>query len=199
MYILKFASLKRRNQMQYPHAFGQPVGQNATPLNYIEMNICSFYILPCDGNMNFGAGKMRGPYRKRQIDTPPAFKNFKPSGIPRRLLKSVIISLDEYEAIRLADYAQYDHQRAAKAMGISRPTFTRLIDQARYKFAKAFIEGLEIIVEGGNVEMVHTRLRCLDCEDEQVVPFGEQIAGCRECGSTNLEDTARQYLQSNAG
>ena len=32
---------------------------------------------------------MRGPYRKRRIHEPPAFKSFKPGGVPAKLLKTI--------------------------------------------------------------------------------------------------------------
>ena len=137
---------------------------------------------------------MRGPYRKRRIDQPPGFKNFKPTGIPRKLIKKLTITVDEYEALRLADYEQMEHQAASEKMAISRPTFTRLIEKARNKLARAIIEGRELVVEGGNIEFLNTRRRCRDCGDEQVGPSAEVIDDCPECGSDNLEDLAEKYI-----
>jgi predicted DNA-binding protein (UPF0251 family)/DNA-directed RNA polymerase subunit RPC12/RpoP len=137
---------------------------------------------------------MRGPYRKRQIHLPPHFKNFKPSGIPRNLLKSLTITVDEYEALRLADYEGLEQLQASEKMGISRPTFTRLIEKARYKLAMAIIEGKELIVEGGNIEFQNTLRRCRDCGDEQISPSDGIIEDCPECGSENVEDFAQKFL-----
>ena len=74
---------------------------------------------------------MREPYRKRRINVPPRFNNFKPSGVPRRFLKQIDLTIDEYEALRLADYLQLEHLEASERMNISRPTFTRLIEKAK--------------------------------------------------------------------
>jgi len=49
------------------------------------------------------------------------------------MLDQVVLSLDEYEALRLAYYMNLEHLQASKEMGISRPTFTRLIEKARQK------------------------------------------------------------------
>ena len=137
---------------------------------------------------------MRGPYRKRRIHQPPNFKNFKPSGIPRGRLKSLTLSIDEYEAIRLADFLRLEHLQAAEKMAISRPTFTRLIEKARHKLAQAIVDGLELIVKGGNIEFANTLYRCMDCGDEQINPYSDDIEDCRECGSENIEDLAQNFI-----
>ncbi len=137
---------------------------------------------------------MRGPYRKRMIWQPPRFKNFKPSGIPRRALDSIVLSVDEYEAIRLADHLGLEHQAAAERMAISRPTFTRLIEQARHKLATAIVEGKELIIEGGNVDFINTLTRCHDCGEVIQQPFNQTINNCPDCGSENVENLAFHFL-----
>ncbi|MBN2426474.1 MAG: DUF134 domain-containing protein [Calditrichaceae bacterium] len=138
---------------------------------------------------------MPGPYRRRRVFQPPNFVNFKPSGIPRRALKMITLAVDEYEAIRLADYNGLDHTQAAENMGISRPTFSRLVEKARNKIAQALVDGMELIVEGGNIEFANTRRRCLDCGDEYLSPYSEKINDCPECGSDNIEDIADNFIK----
>ncbi len=137
---------------------------------------------------------MRGPYRKRLVNQPPNFKNFKPSGIPRKMLKAVTITIDEYEAFRLADYLGLEHLQAAEKMAISRPTFTRLIEKARNKIARAIVEGMELVVQGGNIEFENTLHRCRDCGEEQVNPVNENLPDCPECGSENVQDLAQDFI-----
>lgn len=138
---------------------------------------------------------MRGSYRKRRVNQPPNFQYFKPGGIPRRLLKSMTLTVDEYEAIRLADYQGLEHLQAAAEMAISRPTFTRLIEKARHKIAQAIVDGMELIVEGGNIEFANTLHRCRDCGEEQILPVREHITDCTECGSENVEDVTYQFIE----
>jgi len=131
---------------------------------------------------------MPRPYRKRQIERLPRCYSFKPIGISRRNLEQVQLSLDEYEAIRLADYLQLDHAEAAERMGISRPTFTRLIEKARYKISLILVEGKQLNIGGGNIDVRKTRFRCKSCGDFQEQTTQEDLKDCPECGSENLEN-----------
>lgn len=137
---------------------------------------------------------MRQPYRKRRIFKPPLIKSFKPVGIPRRMLDQVVLSLDEYEALRLAYYMNLEHLQASKEMGISRPTFTRLIEKARQKMTLALVEGKELVIEGGNISFINNLHRCKDCGDVYTIPINENIEGCPECGSKNIESLADKVL-----
>lgn len=137
----------------------------------------------------FNSGQvMRGPYRRRRVQSPPRFKNFKPSGVPRKMIQTLSLSVDEYEAIRLADHLGMEHLQASEKMNISRPTFTRLIDQARQKVAHALVEGMELVIEGGNVDFLNTLYRCRECGEEQTGPVERPFSNCPECGSDDVED-----------
>ena len=131
---------------------------------------------------------MRGAYRKRRVNLPPKFHNFKPSGIPRNMLETILLTYDEYEAVRLADYLGKEHLEASKMMNISRPTFTRLIDRARKKIAQAIINGMELTIEGGNVDFANALYRCRACGEEEILPIDAEVEKCNECGSDDIED-----------
>lgn len=137
---------------------------------------------------------MRGPYRRRMVHTPPRFRNFKPSGIPSRFLQTVELTVDEFEAIRLADYEQLDQQQAADKMNISRPTFTRLIEKARYKLAQSLVEGKELVIEGGNIDFVNTIHHCQECDEFFYEPFTDEKSVCPNCKSENVENLALRFL-----
>lgn len=142
---------------------------------------------------------MRGPYRKRMVLRPPQFTNYKPSGIPRKYLETVELLLDEFEAIRLADYKQFDHAEAAESMNISRPTFSRLIEKARSKVASAIIENKELLIVGGNIDFINTLYHCQDCGEVIQQPFGETMDDCPDCGSQNIDDLTRPFLSGRHG
>ncbi|ACF12923.1 protein of unknown function DUF134 [Chloroherpeton thalassium ATCC 35110] len=131
---------------------------------------------------------MPRPFQIRKVTRLPKCKSFKPVGVPRKVLEQAILALDEYEAIRLADYLKLEHLEAAEKMGISRPTFTRLIERARTKLASAIIEAKELVIEGGHIDLQSTRLRCSDCGEEQQAEPSESSQNCPECGSENVED-----------
>ncbi len=62
------------------------------------------------------------------------------------------MTLDEFEALRLADLERLYHERAAEQMQVSRPTFSRIIDSARAKVADALVHGKALRIEGGPVQ-----------------------------------------------
>jgi predicted DNA-binding protein (UPF0251 family) len=136
---------------------------------------------------------MPRPEKQRMVHSPPLFNSFKPTGIGRNKLIPVSLSLDEYEAVRLADYLGLDHAEAAEMMEISRSTFTRLIDKARSKVSKFIVEGTELTIGGGNIHFRGNIIRCLDCEHMFNTGFDNIFTECPACGSTKLLDTAGGY------
>ncbi len=138
---------------------------------------------------------MKKPYRTRKVNQPPLFTNFKPSGIPRKFLKKTEITIDEFEAIRLADYCGMEHQEAAENMQISRPTFTRLIKKARQKTAQAIIDGMELVIVGGNYKLMNALHHCRDCGETDQQPLFKNINRCKECGSDNVNNLANPFIE----
>jgi predicted DNA-binding protein (UPF0251 family) len=96
---------------------------------------------------------MPRPCCLRQIGCKPPAGLFKPAGIPACALEQVTLTLDEVEALRLADLNGLYQEQAAEQMKISRPTFARIIEQARRKVADALIHGKALRLEGGAVKM----------------------------------------------
>lgn len=68
-----------------------------------------------------------------------------------RVLEEVTLTLDELEALRLADFNGLYQEQAAEKMNISRATFARIIESARRKVADALLHGKALRVEGGPV------------------------------------------------
>lgn len=64
---------------------------------------------------------------------------FKPCGYKKIELERVIVYEDEMEALRLADLESLYQQESADIMGISRTTFSRLVESARKKIADALV------------------------------------------------------------
>ncbi|RMD50729.1 DUF134 domain-containing protein [Candidatus Parcubacteria bacterium] len=87
------------------------------------------------------------PRAWRRIRFRPEATMFKPIGIPARALETVILSLEEMEAIRLTQYQELTQQEAALQMQTSQSTVQRLLSQANKKIAKALIEGKAIIIQ----------------------------------------------------
>ena len=62
-------------------------------------------------------------------------------------LEEVMLSMDEIEAVRLADYEGLYHQDAADKMKISRQTFGRIVGSARKKMAECLLKGKALKIE----------------------------------------------------
>ncbi len=126
----------------------------------------------------------------RLIDLPPVFTEFKPTGVRKKQLESMTLSLDEYEAIRLADFYGLSQEKAAQQMQISRPTFSRVVEAARKKMAEFIIKGRRITIEGGDVHFKQNTIKCATCNHLFNVDIQQQVETCPECNSDSLINLA---------
>lgn len=94
--------------------------------------------------MKHCAGRKR---KNRNIDINYIGVCFKPCGIPKEELETVILYEDEMEAIRLADFESHYQEDSANKMNISRTTFARLIQSAHQKIADALINKKSIEIQ----------------------------------------------------
>ncbi|MBR9678478.1 MAG: DUF134 domain-containing protein [Nanoarchaeota archaeon] len=87
---------------------------------------------------------MPRPRIKRRILFEPGVTYYKPAGVPVRSLEEVELGLDGIEALRLSDVIGLSQDEAAEKMGVSQPTFHRILDKVRKKVADALINGKAI-------------------------------------------------------
>ena len=97
---------------------------------------------------------MPRPCRCRRIRCSPDTNYFKPRGVPLDMLEEVNLTLDELEAVRLADLEGMYQEDAAKKMDISRQTFGNIVNSAHKKIADALLNGKALKIEGGSVKKV---------------------------------------------
>jgi predicted DNA-binding protein (UPF0251 family) len=118
----------------------------------------------------------------------PESDYFKPRGIPLSMLEDVILTVDEFEAIRLADLEHLYQEHAAVKMNVSRQTFGRIIDSAHKKVAEALVQGKALKIEGGEFEVAAMRrFRCDDCQHSWELPYETGRPGnCPFCKSGNI-------------
>jgi len=137
---------------------------------------------------------MPRPQKQRTVQEPPKIQGLKPIGVPSRFLENVVLSIDEYEAIRIADYEGLDQQKAADIMEISRPTFTRLIEKARKKVADCIVDAKELVIDGGNYSFIANVIQCYDCGNvfRFDVPSNVPVL-CPSCGSANIVHLNQQF------
>jgi len=93
------------------------------------------------------------PKKTRWIKRAPGERCFKPRCKPLSRCDGVYLSLDEFEAMRLACLEGLKQVDAAKLMNISRPTFSRILTSAQRKIADGLVNIKAIRIEGGCCEV----------------------------------------------
>lgn len=91
---------------------------------------------------------MARPIRCRRICFEPKYDSFAPCGAKN--MEQVLLTVDEFEAIRLIDYEKRTHEQCARQMGISRTTVTEMYEKARTKIADCIVNGRMLCISGGN-------------------------------------------------
>lgn len=100
--------------------------------------------------------------------------------------------------MRLKHYLGLNQKESAGRMGVSQPTFSRILESAHQKNTSALIAGKEIKVYGGNFE---TKLGfkgygCEVCNYEWKDPDAskERKVNCIKCNSNNVYLLIREYI-----
>lgn len=98
---------------------------------------------------------MARPRKCRHIRINPVARFYKPQGLPVRQLRVIVLKDEELEALSLADAKGLEHEAAAVLMNVSRPTFSRILAQARMSVVTALVEGAALKIGGGDFQRVY--------------------------------------------
>jgi uncharacterized protein len=101
----------------------------------------------------------------RRIAVEPVHSVFKPAGVPARDIELLEVTLDEFEALRLADLEGLYQEDAAERLGVSRQTFGRIVEAAHRKVAEALVLGKGLVVRGGFAHRANER--CPRCRHDR--------------------------------
>jgi predicted DNA-binding protein (UPF0251 family) len=131
---------------------------------------------------------MARPLKCRHVCCAPGTDYFKPRGIPIRDLEKVVLTMDEFEALRLADLEGLYQEAAGQRMGVSRQTVGNILDSAHKKVADCIVNGKAIKIEGGVYAMDEMReSRCSACQHTWQEPYGTgRLGSCPKCGSRDI-------------
>lgn len=136
---------------------------------------------------------MPRPENEKLVHIPPLFSDFKPAGAATRYLERVELSIDEYEALRLADFIGLSHEAAAEEMETSRSTFSRIIERARKKLTDFIINGKILTIDGGNIHFRRNLIQCSGCGYMFKTKIDDHFDECPECASSDLVNLAGGY------
>ena len=120
---------------------------------------------------------MPRPFRCRRIERLPVYRSFSPDDI--QATESVMMSVDEFEALRLLDDEGLTQEACALKMNIARTTVTAIYDSARKKVADALVNGKRLLISGGHCEYEPVEI------DQNIIEKGTddmRIAVCYENG-----------------
>lgn len=89
------------------------------------------------------------PKKTRWVTCEPGERCFRPQCRSENELEGVVLSLDEFEAMRLSYLEGYDQARIAKQMKIHQSTISRILSSANKKVTDALVNIKAIRIEGG--------------------------------------------------
>lgn len=111
------------------------------------------------------------PKKVRFVQKMPKVIQFSPRGKPGRP-DEVELAIDEFEALKLADFQGFDQSQGAMIMRLSRPSFGRILRQARKKIADALVNGKVIRIRMGDAQIgVRKKEFHVDAFREELVQF----------------------------
>ena len=105
---------------------------------------------------------MPRPSKQRRICSMPPCRRFAPQEAQGNS-SPVIMTLDEYETIRLIDFMGLTQEQCAVQMQVARATAQAIYTCARSKLAKCLVLGRTLEIAGGDVALCGQREGCAAC------------------------------------
>ena len=150
---------------------------------------------------------MTRPKSLRQIEVLPGNTWFKPAGVSMRNLEEVSLTLDEFEAIRLADMEGLYQSNVAERMNVSRQTIGRILSNAHKKIAEALVHGKAIRLEGGKVQLKQVDTKVLKNQNGYRIaipstgmslddPMDPRLGNCQYLIIFNTEDDSIEVIDN---
>lgn len=97
---------------------------------------------------------MPRPKKCRRVCGLPQCASFAPTAqSPSPDSEPIVMTVDEYETIRLIDIQRLTQEECSKQMGIARTTVTGIYDRARYKLAMLLVHGRKLVIAGGDITL----------------------------------------------
>jgi uncharacterized protein len=97
------------------------------------------------------------PKKTRWVTCHPGEKCFRPRRKASKELQGVVLSLDEYEALRLTHLEEYDQGRIAKQMKIHQSTISRILALAHKKVTDALVNNKAIRIKAGCCRIIKNK------------------------------------------
>ncbi|MGN0906438.1 MAG: DUF134 domain-containing protein [Bullifex sp.] len=92
---------------------------------------------------------MARPLKTRCVSSLPDNYSFRPTEHTDR--EPVVMTLDEFEALKLIDFMDMSQEEAALKMRVSRQSIQLILASARKKTASSLVDGRPLVIRGGNI------------------------------------------------
>lgn len=96
---------------------------------------------------------MPRPRKCRKVCSLPERNVFVPLNSSIFESEVIIMTVEEYETIRLIDYDGLSQEECAERMNVARTTIQRIYNDARKKLSSFLIEGCVLKIEGGDYQL----------------------------------------------
>ncbi len=97
-------------------------------------------------------------------------------------VETLVMTVDEYETIRLIDLMGYTQQDCARQMGVARTTIQSTYNRARHKLARMLAEGKDLRISGGDYRLCPHQEECGGKSCRRRCPV--RCTACDQCGRT---------------
>lgn len=117
---------------------------------------------------------MPRPRKCRKVCHMPKVCNFVPVGQDENQA-AVVLTVDEFEAIRLIDEQGFSQEECSSYMQVARTTAQAIYNTARAKIATALVEGMPLRIEGGDYRLCEGKEDVCHCGGCQRHRYGDQF------------------------
>lgn len=105
---------------------------------------------------------MPRPRKCRKVCQMPRSLEFRPVDGNKEKEK-IILTVDEYEAIRLIDKQGFSQEECSTYMKVSRATVQMIYNSARKKLAEALVSARSLRIQGGDYQLCDGEEEFCDC------------------------------------
>jgi len=106
---------------------------------------------------------MPRPRKWRRVCCMPQSQSFGPMDFENQINQIIIMSVDEFETIRLIDLENLTQEECAERMGVSRTTAQAIYSGARTKLARCLVQGNQLFISGGDFVLCNGDTPGLGC------------------------------------
>ena len=127
---------------------------------------------------------MPRPRKWRKVCCLPQSDRYGPLDIQQNAEPMVVMTVDEYETIRLIDLEGFTQEECAEQMNIARTTVQRIYDLARGKLAESLVRSKVLHIEGGDYRLcegLEKTCRCGGCPRHRCAREAEEQGLRQEC------------------